>query len=138
MSRLYLLDTNTVIYILKGRSAAARARLAELGNGDVACISAVTEGELRYGVAKAENGKRLQTSLDWFLGRMKVLAWGREEAAAYGVLRATQERVGKSLAPLDTQIAAHAVAVGALVVTNDRAFQQVDSLLGVESWATDL
>ena len=65
MSRLYLLDTNTVIYILKGRSAVARARLAGLGTGDVACISAVTEGELRYGVAKAENGKKLQTSLDW-------------------------------------------------------------------------
>lgn len=138
MSRLYLLDTNTVIYILKGRSPAARTRLAGLSDGEMACISAVTEGELRYGVAKAVDGSRLQRSLDWFLDRMKVLAWGRDAAASYGVLRARQEQMGRSLAPLDTQIAAHALAVGALVVTNDKAFGQVDSLLGVESWATDL
>lgn len=138
MSRLYLLDTNTIIYILKGKSAAARTRLAGLPDGEVASISAITEGELLYGLAKAGSGDRSRKSLEWFLARMKVLPWGREEAAAYGLLRARQERMGKSLAPLDTQIAAHAVAVGAVVVTNDHAFQQVDSLVGIENWATDL
>ena len=138
MSVLYLLDTNTVIYILKGRSMAARSRLAALGSEEVASISTITEGELLYGLAKSGFGDGARRSLDWFLARMRVLAWGREEAAAYGLLRARQERMGKSLAPLDTQIAAHALSAGAVVVTNDRAFHQVDNLMGIESWATDL
>ena len=138
MSRLYLLDTNTVIYILRGRSTAARTRLAGLPGSDVAAISAVTEGELLYGLAKSGASEAPRRSLEWFLARLKILPWGREEAAAYGLLRVKQEQMGKSLAPLDTQIAAHAVAIGAVVVTNDRAFQQVDSLIGIENWATDL
>lgn len=138
MSRLYLLDTNSVIYILRGKSPAARARLEGLQGSEMAAISAVTEGELLYGLAKSGAGEASRRSLKWFLARMKVLPWGRDEAAAYGLLRAKQEQMGKSLAPLDTQIAAHAVAIGAVVVTNDRAFQQVDSLVGIENWATDL
>ena len=68
---------------------------------------------------------------------MKVMSWRREEAAVYGLLRARQEMLGKSLGSLDTQIAAHAVAVGATVITNDKVFQQVQDLT-VENWATDL
>ncbi len=138
MSRLYLLDTNTVIYILKGKSAAARAKLSKLAAGELACISTVTEAELLYGIAKSGSGEQRRRSLEWFLARMKILPWGRAEAAAYGILRAKQEQLGKSLRPLDTQIAAHALAIGAIIVTNDKVFQQVESLLGVENWATDL
>ncbi len=138
MSRWYLLDTNTIIYILRGKSPAARSRLADLTGSEIAAISAITEGELLYGLAKSGGSEAHRQSLEWFLARMRVLPWGRDEAAAYGLLRAKQEHIGKSLAPLDTQIAAHAVAIGAVVVTNDRAFQQVDSLVGIENWATDL
>ena len=138
MSKLYLLDTNTVIYILRGKSPTARSRLTGLPGSCTAAISAVTEGELLYGLAKAGGGEASRRSLEWFLARMKILPWGRDEAAAYGLLRAKQEQIGKSLAPLDTQIAAHAVAIGAVVVTNDRAFQQVECLVGIETWATDL
>ncbi len=136
MSHLYLLDTNTIIYILKAKSVAARNRLAALSPGDVACVSVVTEAELLYGVAKSGDGEAKRKSLEWFLARIKVLAWGREEAAAYGILRARQEQLGKSLGPLDMQIAAHAITIGAILVTNDRAFRQVESLPGVENWAT--
>jgi tRNA(fMet)-specific endonuclease VapC len=67
-----------------------------------------------------------------------VQTWGREAAAAYGNLRAKQESMGKPLGPLDMQIAAHAIAVDAVLVSNDRAFQHVPDLRGVENWATDL
>ncbi len=132
-----MLDTNTVSYILKGKSPAARLRLTTLDSGDLACISTITEAELLYGIAKMGNGNQRRRSLDWFLARMRILSWAREEAAAYGLLRARQESLGQSLGPLDTQIAAHAVAVDAVIVTNDRAFQQVKDL-PVENWATDL
>lgn len=98
----------------------------------------MTEAELLYGIAKSGSGEGKRKSLDWFLARMKILAWGREEASAYGMLRFKQERLGKSLGPLDTQIAAHAIAIGAILVTNNKAFQQVESLPGIENWAKDL
>jgi predicted nucleic acid-binding protein len=36
------------------------------------------------------------------------------------------------------QIAAHAVSLGAVLVTNDKAFHQVPDLVDIENWATDL
>lgn len=138
MTRLYMLDTNMVSYILKAKSPAARARLASLGKGEIACISAVTEAELLYGIAKSGSGDQRKRSLDWFLARLKVPPWGREEAAVYGPLRAKQEAMGKTLGPLDMQIAAHAVALEAILITNDKSFQHVPDLVGVENWATDL
>lgn len=138
MTRLYLLDTNTVSYILKNNSPAARSRLAALGPDEVACVSSITEAELLYGLAKLGNGGQRRKALDWFLRRLQVLPWGRDEAIAYGTLRAKQEAMGKPLGPLDTLLAAHAVAVGAIVVSSDRAFLQVADLRGVEVWATDL
>jgi tRNA(fMet)-specific endonuclease VapC len=133
-----MLDTNTVSCILKGKSPAARTRLASLRPNEVVCISIITEAELLYGLAKAGSGEQRRKALAWFLGRMQVLSWGREEAAAYGTLRAKQEALGRTLGALDMQIAAQALARGAIVVTGDKAFQHVAELPGVESWTTDL
>ena len=134
---LFLLDTNVVSYVVTGRSEAARRRLSGLGKHEIAGISTITEGEILYGVAKAGLGEQRRRSLEWFLARLKVYPWGREAAAAYGVLRAKQEAGGKTLGPLDMQIAAHAIALGATVVSADGAFGQVENLI-VENWATDL
>ena len=138
MTRLYLLDTNTVSYILKGTSPAARNRLATLGPEEVACLSSITEAELWYGLERIGGGERRRSAVDSFLGRMRVLPWGREEAAAYGVFRARQEGLGRPLGPLDTEIAAHAIAVGAVLVISDATFQHAVGLPGLEAWATDL
>jgi tRNA(fMet)-specific endonuclease VapC len=138
MSQLYMLDTNMASYLLKGKSPATRERMLSLRPGEFACISAVTEAELLYGIAKSGIGEQRMRLLKWFLLLVAVHPWGREEAAAYGRLRAKQESMGKTLGPLDMQIAAHAIALGAVLVTNDRAFHQVPDLLGVENWATDL
>jgi len=133
-----MLDTNTVSYILKGVSPAARNRLASLQPDKVACISAVTEAELWYGLARVGASERRQNALRTFLSRLQILPWGSEEAAIYGPFRATQESIGKPLGPLDTQIAAHAIAVRAILVSSDSAFQHAVGLPGLESWATDL
>lgn len=127
-----------VSYIVKGKSVAARTRLASLQEGEVACISAITEAEMLYGLAKIGAGEQRRRSLEWFVGRLKVYAWDREAAAIYGPLRAQQERLGQSLGPLDTQIAAHAIALRAVLVTNDAAFHRAADLKVVENWATDL
>lgn len=133
-----MLDTNTVSYILKGLSPAARTRLTSLDQEEVACISSITEGELWYGLTRVGASKRRRQALGDFLGRLQVLPWGRGEAAAYGAVRAKQEALGKPLGPLDTQIAAHAVAAGAVLVSSDAAFRRAAGLPGLENWAVDL
>jgi len=138
MTRLYMLDTNTVSYILKGKSPAARVRLAQLGPDEVACVSSITEAELWYGLDRIGGGERRRNALRAFLGRMQVFPWGPDEAVAYGVFRSKQEAIGQPLGPLDTQIAAHAIAVGAVMVTNDIAFQHAVGLPGLEAWAIDI
>jgi tRNA(fMet)-specific endonuclease VapC len=138
-----MIDTNTVSYIVKGRSPAARAKLTGLQSGEIACLSAITEAELRYGLAKIPNATALRSAVEGFLAKIQVLLWGRQEAMAYGLLRAKQEAAGRSLGNLDMLIAAHAVSVGAILVTNDKAFSETGSLdasglSATMNWATDV
>jgi len=72
------------------------------------------------------------------LAAIRILSWGREEARVYGELRASLEAAGKTLGSMDMQIAAHAVAVSAVLVTSDKAFGFVPDLKGTVNWATDL
>ena len=129
---LYLLDTNTVSDLVRQHPVVARrvvaAPMASL------CISAITEGELLYGLAKRPDATRLQAVVQQFLLRVDVLPWDRAAARHYGMLRALIESKGETLAPLDLQIAAHALSVGAVLVSNDRAFKQVAGLL-LEDWS---
>jgi tRNA(fMet)-specific endonuclease VapC len=133
-----MLDTNMVSYILTGRSQQARATLAGLAKNDVACVSAITEAELLYGVAKSANAQRLRPALDWFLARMQVLPWGWDEAEVYGGLRAKHEAAGRIPESMDLLIAAHAISCGGTLVSRDKVFAQVPDLAAVVNWATDL
>jgi tRNA(fMet)-specific endonuclease VapC len=137
MTRLYMLGTNTVSYILKGSSAVARHRLAHLEQDEVACISSITAAELWYGLARIGASEPRRSALQAFLSRLQVLPWTSEEATVYGAFRARQESLGKPLGPLDTLIAAHSIAVQAILVSSDAAFQHAAGLHGLESWATD-
>jgi tRNA(fMet)-specific endonuclease VapC len=128
----YLLDTNTVSYILKGHEA-ARRRLSAVPIREVA-ISAVTEGELQYGIARLPANARLKSIVEEFLIRVAVHPWDSEAAQEYGRVRAEQERAGRTLGNLDTMIAAHALARGSILVTSDRAFSRVKGL-AVEDWS---
>ncbi len=133
-----MIDTNTVSYIVKGKSPAARAKLAGLPLSEIACISAITEAELFYGLAKSPNAQALRSSIEGFLAKIQILAWGRDEARAYGQCRAKQEAAGKTLGSLDMLIAAHAISAGAILVTNDKAFTRVPDLPATVNWASDL
>ncbi len=138
MIKLYMLDTNTVSYIVKGTSPAARSKLASLGRDEIASVSAITEAELLYGLAKIGAGEQRRQAVSWLLSRLRVEPWDRSAAAVYGPLRAKQEAAGKSLSSLDMQIAAHAIAKGATLVSKDRIFRLVPDLPACEDWAPDL
>jgi tRNA(fMet)-specific endonuclease VapC len=138
MTTLYMLDTNMVSYIARGRSTAARMRLAALQDDEIVCISAITEGEIRYGLSKRPNATTLQAAMENVLALLRVLPWGRDEAEAYGKLRAKLESSGMTLGGMDMLIAAHAASMDAVLVTNDKAFTQIGTLRATENWASDL
>jgi tRNA(fMet)-specific endonuclease VapC len=134
----YLLDTNMVSYIVTGQSPAARERMASLSDDSICCISTVSEGEIQYGLFKRPKDVAFRSLMDGFFASVRILAWDRDEAYTYGRLRTKLQSAGTPLGSLDMMIAAHAVTIGAVLVTNDKAFGRVDELFATVNWATDL
>jgi len=130
----YMLDTNTVSHLLREHPVVVRQVMA--APMAALCVSVITEGELLFGLARRPDAKRLHRAVSEFLRCVDVLPWDSTVAKHYGFVRAEMERHGMILAPLDLLIATHALSIGAVLVTNDRAFSQVTDL-HVEDW-TDL
>lgn len=127
-----MLDTNTASYAIKGNFPAVRRRLDGVPMAQVA-ISAVTEGELQYGIARLPEAPRLGALVREFLVRLTVLDWDSSAAKEYGSLRAALEREGQTMGNLDMMIAAHALAAGVVLVTHDIAFARIRRLK-TEDW----
>jgi tRNA(fMet)-specific endonuclease VapC len=127
MEERYLLDTNIASYALKGNSPAVDRHLSQVPISQLA-ISTVTEGELRFGGARLPQATRLRALIEDFFLRVAILPWDSAAAQHYGHLRAALKRDGRPMGNLDTMIAAHALAIGATLVTNDRAFARIKKL----------
>jgi tRNA(fMet)-specific endonuclease VapC len=128
----YLLDTNTASHIIKGNRPALDRHLAKVPMAMIA-MSAVTEGELRFGAARLPHAAHLHQVLEEFFLRVAILPWDSNAARQYGHLRAALEREGRPMGNLDMMIAAHALALELTVVTSDQAFRRVKKLK-VEDW----
>ena len=135
--RRYMLDTNTASYIIKGKPEALRDHLQKVPMAAV-CISAITEAELLHGVARKPEARRLSLVVKEFLLRLEILSWDSDAANAYAQLRTACENEGKSLGTMDMLIAAHSVAAGAVLITNDQAFYNVKHRLALEDWTKPL
>ncbi len=129
----YLLDTNIASDVIRGKPPQVRERLITVPVHEVG-ISAVTQGELIYGLARRGNPKGLTALVREFLVRVEVLPWTAEVANVYGSLRAACSSRGVTLGALDMMIAAHACAEKAILVTRDKAFSLLSEELQVEDW----
>ncbi|MGC2768516.1 MAG: type II toxin-antitoxin system VapC family toxin [Candidatus Acidiferrum sp.] len=132
MAVRYLLDTNTASYVIKGDIPRVRERLLKVPMAQLA-VSAVTAAELYFGVARKPEAVRLKMAVDEFLLRVEALPWDSKAARYYADVRATLERSGAPMGNLDMMIAGHALALQAVLVTNDRAFRRVGRLK-LENW----
>lgn len=129
----YLLDTNICIYIINQRPAGVFEHFSGLQPGQ-AGISSITQAELDFGVAKS-GSKRNRAALDKFLLPLEVHDFSADAARAYGDVRTHLESRGTPIGAMDTLIAAHALALGHTLVTNNtREFQRVPDLK-LENWA---
>ncbi len=129
----YMLDTNICIYLINKRPAKVLDHFRRLEVGDIG-VSSVTVAELAYGVAKS-GSERNRAALEGFLLPLEIADFDQKAAWKFGEIRSALERAGKPIGPYDVQIAAHALALGCVVVTNNlREFQRVPGLK-VENWA---
>ena len=128
----FMLDTNMASFLIRGSSAALKSRLLAVPMAQM-CASAVTQGELLYGLARRPEASALNTAVREFLVRLDVLAWGSAASERYGALGALLEQRGTPLGNLETLIAAHALDTEAVLVTNDQAGRRVEGLV-VEDW----
>ena len=129
-----MLDTNIASHVIRGDQLDVRQRLLQIPMEKLV-ISAVTEAELRYGVAKRGYPKLLTQAVQLFLDRVETLPWSASVAEVYANLRIQAEKAGNSLAPLDMMIASHAKAAEAILVTRDKAFRAEPLELKLEDWS---
>ncbi len=128
----YMLDTNIISDLLRNPAGNAAQRIADVGP-DAICVSIITAAELRYGCARKGSAK-LFANVVAILESVQVLAFDVPSDAEYGDLRAELEAAGTPIGPNDMLIAAHARAVGAILVTdNTSEFSRVRGLQ-VENW----
>lgn len=129
----FLLDTDICIYLLK-RQPLVLAQFTRHPMFDVG-ISSITVAELEYGVAKSGSTKNKSALSSW-LALLQQPPFDGSAARAYGSVRADLELKGTPIGPLDTMIAAHAIALGLTLVTNNvREFKRISGLK-VENWTT--
>ncbi len=130
---MYLLDTNICIYIIKKQPSSVLKRFEQLSVGAVA-MSVVTFGELEYGAAKSNNSAKAHGILQELVNYIPVLPMESAGAQHYANIRAVLEKLGTPIGNNDLWIAAHALALGhTLVSNNTREFARIEGLK-LENW----
>src|SRR5262245_18601260 len=129
----YLLDTNVCVDYLRGDHPSVIRRIQRASPDDL-CVSSIVVAELRYGAAKSADPRGNDERLSVFLRDIPCLNFDSDAAAMYGRVRAGLEDVGSIIGPYDLQIAAHAMSLGLVLVTDYvREFRRVRGLR-VENW----
>ncbi len=129
----YILDTNICIYLIKRKPASVIQRLQKIELSNVG-ISAVTLSELEYGVEKSQRVDQNRLALIQFTAPFEILPYGDSAAQCYGSIRSRLETQGLPIGPLDMLIAAHAIALDCILVTNNtREFDRIENFR-TEDW----
>lgn len=134
-AQLFMLDTDTCIFLMRGESPMLAAKVQSVSLQQQV-MSAVTFAELTYGVQASASTRRKQNQavLDSLALHLAVLDWPQDAAKHYAEIRADLKKRGAQIGAADLMIAAHARALGAIVVTNNvKDFGRVKGLQ-VENW----
>ena len=150
---IHLLDTDTFIVLLRGtaitRAKTPRQEVVKRSAGKIltTCkkrefeghligLSAITLAELEFGLQHGGNQEAQQSALRKVLAPFGKLPFDCVDCVHhYGIIRSRLESKGRGIGPLDTLIAAHAMALGAVLVThNTKEFKRIDGLV-IEDWA---
>ncbi len=131
----YLLDTNVISHVMRNPRGLVAQRIfkrEEYEADSTICTSLVVQCELLFGLHKLPNPK-WERQYQRAMNSITVEPLGQEVVAHYATVRAYLEAKGQPIGPNDTLIAAHALALGAILVTADAEFTRVPGLQ-VENW----
>jgi len=137
VNKIYMLDTCICSFIMREQPDAVLQRLVQavLRNQRIV-VSAITYSEMRFGATGPKASPRHIELVDAFCARLDaILPWDRAAVDATTDVKVALRLAGTPIGPNDTAIAGHAIAVGAVLVTNNtREFERVPGLT-FEDWA---
>ena len=130
---MYMLDTDICIYIIKRKPVSALKRLESLQPGQLA-MSAITFAELMYGAKKSQQIEANVARLNELAELLEIRPFDHKAAVFYGDIRSLLEKKGKIIGSNDLLIAAHALSLDWILVTNnEKEFKRVSGLK-LENW----
>jgi tRNA(fMet)-specific endonuclease VapC len=130
----YMLDTNICIYIIKKKPDQVIERLRHTRVPDVG-VSSITLSELEYGAAKSARPEQNKVAIVEFLAPLEILPYDDMAAQEYGKVRVYLEKQGTPIGSMDMLIAAHALSLNCILVTNNESeFRRIPALK-IENWA---
>jgi len=130
----YLLDTNICIYIRRKKPESVFRHFGRIRQGEAA-ISVITYGELLYGASKSAQPDVSLRTVREFVDLVPALPLHENAAEMYGSIRSDLETRGEVIGANNLWIAAHALASGLILVTNnEKEFRRVKGLK-VQNWA---
>lgn len=135
-----MLDTNICSFIMREQPEVVLQRLQQaVAKRNKIVVSAITYSEMRFGAIGKKASPRHVELVDAFCARLDdILPWDRAAVDATTELKIKLAAAGTPIGPNDTAIAGHALATGALLVTNNtREFRRVPGLK-LEDWATEI
>ncbi len=131
-----MLDTDICIYIMKRKPLRVLERLELLQPGQLS-MSAITFAELMNGAKKSQRVEANVSRLNALGEILEICSFDQQAAIAYGDVRSSLEKRGEVIGPHDLLIAAHALSLDRILITNnEREFKRVEGL-EVENWADD-
>jgi tRNA(fMet)-specific endonuclease VapC len=130
---VHLLDTNVCVDYLTGRYPSVVSRIHAV-SPDELVVSAVVAAELRYGADKSAHPRRNHARVDALLAEIRCIGFDAEAARTFGRVRRRLEAAGTPIGPYDTMIAAHALSLRAVLVSDNVAEFSRVSGLRLENW----
>ena len=131
----FMFDTNIISYTMKHPATLLAERYRGTPTSD-SLISSVVEAELRYGAARLSKEAKLHSLVEAALSSLVVVPWDSDCARSHAVFRTRLQKSRRSMTYADTMIAAHAIALDLVLVTNDFVFEDVPGLRA-EFWAIE-
>ncbi len=130
---LYMLDTDTCSYIIRNRPESIKEKLEEVESEHTIGLSSVVVSELFYGAYK-KGSRKLVRLVESFVNYFEIYDYDLNAAVEYGKLMAELESKGITIGAYDLQIAAHAISLSAILITNNlKEFKRIEGLRA-ESW----
>ncbi len=130
---MYLLDTDICSYIMKRHPENVYKYLQKIPMEHLH-VSVMSVAELRYGVERLESARFTQGEVDKFIQYLNVLSWENTATLEYAKIRHYLTKKGKLIGHMDMLIAAHALSLNMILVTNNEKHFKVVPNLKIENW----